>query len=101
MNREQQKAMFAKNSYLKTGIIKNPSKDYLEWLKKQNLPEKPKSVYEKEHENERRCDIVRFRFNGNSSVVKRNVPESVARLHCSDPKTRKEGVWFDGFRYRN
>ena len=55
----------------------------------------------KKYNSEKRCDIVRFRFNGNSRVVKRDVPEGVARLHCNDPRTRKEGVWFDGFRYRN
>ena len=48
---------------------------------------------------EKRCDIVRFRKNGNQRIIKRNVPESVAKLHCNDPKTRGDN-WFDGFRYR-
>lgn len=52
------------------------------------------------YNKERRCDIVRFRQNGNSRIIKRDVPEHVAKLHCNDPKTHGEG-WFDGFRYRD
>jgi len=52
------------------------------------------------YKSEKRCDIVRFRKNGNQRIIKRDVSESVAKLHCNDPSTRKEGEWFDGFRYR-
>ena len=90
MDRKQQKAMFAK----KAQMITLPNG------RKVTLKEYQQMDYAQMHEGEKRCDIVRFRFNGNSSIVKRNVPESIARLHCNDPRTRKEGVWFDGFRYR-
>lgn len=47
-------------------------------------------------------DIVRFyREDGKPSrVIKRNVNDIVAHTHVNDPKTRKEGVYFDGFRKR-
>jgi len=44
-------------------------------------------------------DIVRFFSDGRrSKVVHRNVSDVVADLHTNDPRTSKEGVYFDGFR---
>ena len=44
--------------------------------------------------------IIRFyRVSGRRRVIHNNVTLSIAQLHCSDPKTRREGVWFDGYDY--
>lgn len=43
--------------------------------------------------------IIRFYRNGRPRTIKSNVSEVVAKLHCSDPRTRKEGVYFDGYDY--
>lgn len=44
-------------------------------------------------------DLVRFYSDGRrSKVIHRNVSDVVADLHTNDPRTRKEGVYFDGFR---
>ena len=44
-------------------------------------------------------DIVRFyRQEGKRyRVMQRNLDADVAHRHVNDPKTRKEGVYFDGF----
>ena len=47
-----------------------------------------------------RYGIVRFYRSGNNKVIHRDVSDVVAHLHTNDPRTRKEGVWFDGFRKR-
>lgn len=45
----------------------------------------------------RTWNVVRFyRKSGRRKIILRNVTEAVARLHCNDPRTRREGVWFDG-----
>jgi len=43
--------------------------------------------------------IVRFysEMNKNSRVMHRGLTLEEAQRHCSDPKTRKEGVYFDGY----
>jgi hypothetical protein len=45
-----------------------------------------------------RYNIVRhFRVSGRRKIVHRGVSLEVAQLHCNDPKTRRAGVWFDGY----
>lgn len=42
--------------------------------------------------------IVRFYRNGrNPKVMRKGLTLREAQEHCSDPKTHKEGVWFDGY----
>ena len=95
MKDSQRKEMFAKE--------KTPQMITLQNGRKVTLKQYQQMDYAQMHEGERRCDIVRFfREDGkHSRIIKRNISESVAKLHCNDPRTRKEGVWFDGFRYRD
>jgi len=41
--------------------------------------------------------ILRFRFMGKTTTIKRGLTLEEAQEHCSDPKTQKEGEWFDGY----
>ncbi len=44
--------------------------------------------------------IIRFydpSQNKRKRVIKTGLTLEQARAHCNDPKTRKEGVYFDGF----
>ena len=41
--------------------------------------------------------IIRFRFQGTETVVKRGLTLEEAQEHCNDPKTSGDG-WFDGWR---
>ncbi len=43
--------------------------------------------------------IVRFKASpkAKNRVIKRNLTLSQALQHCSDPSTREEGKWFDGY----
>jgi hypothetical protein len=46
----------------------------------------------------KKYNIVRhFRKSGRRKVLHRNVSLAVAKLHCNDPRTRREGVYFDAF----
>lgn len=50
---------------------------------------------------EPRYNIIRFfRVSGRRKVIARNVSRAVAVAHCSDPNTRRAGVWFDGMEAR-
>lgn len=41
--------------------------------------------------------IYRFYLKGKKKLIKTVSSLEAAKLHCNDPKTRKAGVWFDGF----
>ncbi len=44
--------------------------------------------------------IVRIYYpsqNKKSRVIERGLTLKEAQFHCKDPKTRKEGVYFDGY----
>lgn len=50
---------------------------------------------------EPRYNVIRFfRVSGRRRVILRDVSRAVAQLHCNDPKTCREGVWFDGMEER-
>lgn len=43
-------------------------------------------------------NVVRmYRKSGRRKIILRRVTLEIARLHCRDPRTRRAGVWFDGF----
>ena len=44
-----------------------------------------------------RYKIIRFYKNGRKKTIKTVSSLEIAQLHCRDPKTRKEGKWFDGY----
>lgn len=42
--------------------------------------------------------IVRFYKSGRKSrVIRSGLTLKEAQLHCNDPRTKKDGVWFDGY----
>ncbi len=42
--------------------------------------------------------IIRFyRKSGRQKVIRRGMSLTEARAHCSDPSSKKDGIWFDGF----
>jgi len=42
--------------------------------------------------------IIRFyKAHNRKRTIKRGLTLEQAQAHCRDPKTRKEGVWFDGY----
>lgn len=42
--------------------------------------------------------IVRFYYDGRKSrTIKSHLTLAESQKHCNDPKTRKEGVYFDGY----
>ena len=38
-------------------------------------------------------------LNRRSRTIRTGLTEAEAQAHCSNPKTRKEGVYFDGYDY--
>lgn len=41
--------------------------------------------------------IVRFYKSGWKKTIKTVSSLEIAQLHCNDPRTRKDGVYFDGY----
>jgi len=41
--------------------------------------------------------IIRFYKSGRRKTVKTVSTLETAQLHCNDPRTKKDGVWFDGY----
>ena len=41
--------------------------------------------------------IIRFYVTGRKRTMKRGLALDEARAHCKDPKSRKDGVYFDGY----
>ena len=41
--------------------------------------------------------IIRFHITKSNRVICRGLTLEEAQAHCRNPKTRKEGVWFDGY----
>ena len=41
--------------------------------------------------------IVRFYQSGEKKVMRSGLSLCAAQAHCNDPKTQKEGVYFDGY----
>lgn len=51
-----------------------------------------------ENENQRYKIVRYYRKEGQKPRVQRSgLTLKQAQTHCDDPKTRKEGVWFDGY----
>jgi hypothetical protein len=45
--------------------------------------------------------IVRFYYDGRKKrTIKTGLTLEQAQIHCADPETRKEGVWFDGYQHK-
>jgi len=44
-------------------------------------------------------NIIRIYKNApkKAKIIKKGLTEEEAQAHCSDPETKKEGVWFDGY----
>ena len=42
--------------------------------------------------------IIRHHFLGDTEHIKSGLTLEEAQAHCQDPNTRKEGIWFDGYR---
>ena len=43
-------------------------------------------------------NIVRyFCVSGRRKMIHRRVSLEIAQLHCRDPRTMRDGVWFDGY----
>ena len=41
--------------------------------------------------------IVRYYRTGRRKTIKTVSSLEIAQLHCNDPRTKKDGVWFDGY----
>jgi hypothetical protein len=47
--------------------------------------------------NEGSYSIYRYYINGDKKLIKKYVSLIDAQKHCNDPKTKKDGKWFDGY----
>jgi len=46
-------------------------------------------------------NVIRyFRKSGRRKVIMRGVSLEIAQLHCRSDKTKRAGVWFDGYEKR-
>lgn len=43
--------------------------------------------------------IIRFYADGRRRTIRAHVTLTAAQLHCRDPRTRRAGVYFDGYDY--
>jgi len=41
--------------------------------------------------------IIRFYKSGRRQKIKTVSTLEIARLHCNDPRTKKDGIYFDGY----
>ena len=41
--------------------------------------------------------IIRFYYRGSKRVIKRGLTLALAQEHCHDPRTKRDGVFFDGY----
>ncbi len=41
--------------------------------------------------------IIRFYKSGHKKTIRVVSSLEIAQLHCNDPRTRKEGIWLDGY----
>ena len=79
------------------------SKKQLAWRKKFAKMSKAgkfkKSKSSKKNSSKKKYMIIRFFRDENTpnKVIKRDLTLAQAKKHTNDPKTRKAGVWFDGF----
>lgn len=49
------------------------------------------------HEEADMYKIIRFYKSGSKRTIKTVPTLEIAQLHCNDPRTKKDGVWFDGY----
>lgn len=67
------------------------------------LPERVVAGIKTRDDEGRHYDIVRFYYphlNRRPRRIRQRVTLAEAQAHCRDPKTRKEGQWFDGYEER-
>ena len=78
--------------YAKKGKRKSSS------AKKQSRESLPPTRFSKDP-TQQKYIIIRFYRDQSkrSKIIKRNLTLAQAKKHTNDPKTRKAGVWFDGF----
>ena len=66
--------------------------------KKKSRESLPPTRFSKDPTQQKYVIIRFYRDEGKRSrIIKRNLTLAQAKKHTNDPKTRKAGVWFDGF----
>lgn len=88
----QRKAMFAgRKNYI------NPT-SHDQQRHSEHLNAFEREPFYKQTDGHNDYDIVRFYSNHrNPRVMQRALTRRDAERHCNNPRTRKEGEWFDGF----